>query len=73
MTVSIKKIIGDAGAGLDKSHGTATLYDAIAAIATQVAALTTALNQLITDYNAETDADHTDSSASSVTTQFTIE
>ncbi|PNX50440.1 MAG: hypothetical protein BV456_06735 [Thermoplasmata archaeon M8B2D] len=73
MTITIKKHIGDAGAGMDQSHGSATLYDAVKAIATQVAALTTAFNQLLTDYNAETDADHDTSGASSVDTEFTIE
>ncbi len=73
MTTTIKKTIGDAGAGIDQSHGEDTLYDAVNALAVQVTALTVAFNQLLTDYNAETAADHTTSSAASVTQGFTIE
>lgn len=73
MTTTIKKTIGDAGAGIDQSHGEDTLYDAVKAIATDLQAVIVALNQLLTDYNAETAADHTTSSAAAVTQTFEIE
>jgi len=73
MTTKIKKSIGEAGAGIDQSHGEDTLYDAIKALATDLQAVIVSLNQLRTDYNAEDQADHTDTSAAAVTQTFTIE
>ncbi len=73
MTTTIKKTIGDAGAGIDQSHGSDTLYDAIKAIATDLQNVIVQQNQLLADYNAETFVDHTTSSAVVVTQTFTIE
>lgn len=73
MATKIKKLIGDAGAGLDKSHGSATVYDVLVAFANTINLLITSHNQLLTDYNAETSASHTTSSASSVTATYEIE
>jgi hypothetical protein len=73
MTTTIKKSLGDAGAFLDESHGSDTLYKMIKSLATTLNDLITSHNQLIIDYNAETSADHTDSTASAVTPDFTIE
>lgn len=73
MTVKIKKLIGDAGAGMDKSHGSDTVYDILAALSTDIANLATAFNQFLIDYNAETLADHTTSSATAVTPTTEIE
>lgn len=73
MTTKIKKLVGDAGAGMDKSHGSDTLYDVVAALAATINLLITSHNQLLTDYNAETAASHTTSSASAVTATFEVE
>lgn len=73
MTTTIKKLIGDAGAGLDESHGSDTLYKVIVALATTLNAVIASHNQLLTDYNAETLADHTDSTATAVTATYTVE
>lgn len=93
-TATLKKLLGDAGAGIDESHGSDRLYKVLSVAITQIKAATakqTALlsayndvvaqfnqlktdhdalisefNQLLSDYNAETAADHTDSTASSL-------
>lgn len=60
----------DLGGGLkylDGSSGKATIYEVLEAIITQLNDTRTQFNQLMTDYNAETNADHTDSTATAVT------
>lgn len=73
MTTKIKGLIGDAGAGLDESHGSDRIYDVLVALANTLNSLITSHNQLLTDYNAETSASHTTSSASSVTATYEVE
>jgi len=73
MTVKLKKLLGDGGAGIDESHGTDRLYQVLEAMVTQLNNQATQFNQLLADYNAETNADHTDSTATSVTAGVEIE
>lgn len=74
MTVSLKKLLGKAGAGLDESYSdTDSLYNLLSAMITTQNDLVAQFNQLRTDYNAETDADHTDTSATAVTAGADIE
>lgn len=37
MTTNLKKLLGEAGAGLDSSHGSTTLYELLEAMITQMA------------------------------------
>lgn len=53
-TKTLKKMLGDGGAGLDKSHGTDPVYEVLGAIIDQLNDLTTQFNQLRADYNAAT-------------------
>jgi hypothetical protein len=73
MTVNLKKLLGDAGAGMDESHGSARLYELLEALVTQVNDLTDQFNQLRTDYNGETAADHTDTTATAVSKGVALE
>ena len=73
MAATLKKYLGQGGAGLDDLSGNDNLYDVLKELATVQNALVAALNQLITDYNAETSADHTDTTASAVTAGVTVE
>ncbi len=84
MAATLKKIIGDSGAGSDKSHGTDRVYEVLVALSTDTAALVTktnalivdvgalatSLNQLIVDYNANTNIID-DTTAASVTVTAT--
>lgn len=69
----LKKTIGDAGGGEDQSHGSDRVYDILVQLITEHNDLVAQFNQLRTDYNAETLADHTDTSATAVTSEITIE
>jgi hypothetical protein len=73
MTTTLKQLLGDAGAGIDESHGSDRLYDVLVAIVTAQNDLVAQFNQLLTDYNAETLADHTTSTATAVTAGVAIE
>ena len=73
MSVTLKQLLGNAGAGIDDSQGFDNLYDVIKALATTQNSLVAQFNQLRTDYNAETNADHTDTTATAVTAGVTIE
>ena len=63
MAVKLKKLMGEAGAGIDESHGTDRLYDVLEALVDAQNAMVTSHNQLLADYNAETAADHVTSTA----------
>jgi hypothetical protein len=73
MAKTLKKLLGEAGAGLDDSIGIDTLYDIVKALAETQNSLVAQFNQLRTDYNAETAADHTDTTATAVTAGVTVE
>lgn len=73
MTVKLKQLLKEGLAGIDQSHGTDTLYDLLLQIITDQKAIITSHNQLLTDYNNETLADHTTSSAASVTSNVEVE
>ncbi len=73
MAVTLKRYIGEGGAGLDDSIGFDNLYDVLKALAETQNDLLAQFNQLRTDYNAETNADHTDTTATAVTAGVTIE
>lgn len=52
MTVKLKKLLGDGGAGMDKSSGSLdTLYNLLEAVVVQLNTLTAQYNQLLTDHN----------------------
>jgi hypothetical protein len=65
----LKQLLGDGGAGLDKSHGTDRLYDLLEALITQVNDQATQFNQLKADF----DASSTPTSASDVTSLVEVE
>lgn len=69
MTVKLKRLVGDAGAGMDKSHGSDRVYDVLEAMVTTQNAMVASLNQFITDYNAST----TPTTAAAVTAGVEIE
>lgn len=69
----LKQLLGDGLAGLDKSHGTDRLYEFLEALTTQVLDQAAQFNQLKADYDAETVAAHTATSASDVTDLVEIE
>jgi len=73
MAVKLKRLLGNAGAGMDESHGADVLYDVLKAVVTTQNDLVAQLNQLRADYNAETNADHTDTTATAVTAGVEIE
>lgn len=52
MAVTLKRLVGEAGAGIDESHGSDRLYDVLKELAEVSALQSAALNQFITDYNA---------------------
>lgn len=55
MAKTLKRLMGDGGAGFDKSHGQPDpLYEVLGAIIDQLNDLTTQFNQLRADYNAAT-------------------
>lgn len=71
------KYLKDVWDDLCSCHDEETLskkqYRVLEALVDQVNDLTTQLNQLRTDYNAETNADHTDTTATAVTQLVDIE
>lgn len=73
MASTLKAYMGEGGAGLDDSIGVDNLYDILRDLATVQNDLVAQLNQLRTDYNAETLADHTDTTATAVTALVTVE
>lgn len=73
MTTYLKQLLGDGLAGLDKSHGTDRLYTLLEEMITQLNDQADQFNQLRTDYNAETAADHTDTTATAVTKLVDVE
>lgn len=68
-TKTVKRFIGEAGAGLDDSTGEDNIYDVVAALATQLNSLTTQFNQLLADHNSATRP----STAASVSSGITVE
>jgi len=73
MATTLKKVLGDGGAGVDKSFGMDSLLEVLTDVVNTQNAIIASLNQLITDYNAEDQADHTDSTATAVTAAVTVE
>ncbi len=73
MASTLKKVLADGGAGQDKSNGMNTLLDVLTDVVNTQNAIIASLNQLITDYNAEDTAEHTDSTAAAVTALVTVE
>jgi hypothetical protein len=73
MASILKKLLGDAGAGMDKSHGTDRLYKVLYDIVTQLNDQADQFNQLRTDYDAETSASHTATTATAITKLVTLE
>ncbi|MHA1572424.1 MAG: hypothetical protein ACTSX8_00365 [Alphaproteobacteria bacterium] len=71
--VALKKLIGEAGAGLDSSSGKDNLLDVLTQLITEHNALVVSHNQLIVDYDAETVASHTSTTAAAITGEITIE
>ena len=69
----LKKTVGDAGGGSDQSHGSDTLRQVVEQLIAEHNDLIAQFNQLLTDYNAETAADHTDSTATAVTAEVSVE
>ena len=70
---TLKNLVGNAGAGLDKSHGSDTVYDVLSALITEHNNLVAQYNQLLADYNAETVAAHTTSTATTITPAVSVE
>jgi hypothetical protein len=54
MAVKLKRLVGNAGAGLDESMGFDTLYDVLKAMVEAQNDLIAQFNQLRTDYDAST-------------------
>lgn len=54
MSVTLKKLVGEAGAGIDESNGSDRLYDVLKALVDSHLQLVAQFNQLRTDYNAST-------------------
>jgi len=54
MAITLKRLVGQAGAGIDESHGTDRLYDVLKALADTQNDLVEQFNQFRTDYNAST-------------------
>jgi hypothetical protein len=69
MAATLKRLVGEAGAGQDESHGSDRVYDVLKELAVTQNALVAALNQFITDYNASTSP----TTASAVTGGVTVE
>jgi hypothetical protein len=49
MAVTLKRLVGNAGAGSDESHGTDTLYDVLKALADTQNDMAAQVNQIIAD------------------------
>lgn len=73
MAVTLKRYMGSGGAGLDESHGLDNLHDVLKAMADTQNDLVAQFNQLRDDYNAETLADHTDTTATAITAGVVVE
>ncbi len=73
MAVVLKRLMGEAGAGLDESSGKDTLLDVLTQLVTEHNALVASHNQLITDYDGETVAAHSATTAAPVTAEITVE
>jgi hypothetical protein len=71
--VTLKKLLGDGGAGLDDSMGIDTLRAVLVKLITEHKNIMTQFNQLRTDYNAETAAAHTATTATAVSSSITVE
>lgn len=54
MAVTLKRLVGNAGAGMDESHGSDRLYDVLKALTDTQNDLVAQFNQFRTDYNAVT-------------------
>jgi len=54
MTTKLKKVLGEAGAGIDKSNGETRLYDVLKGLVESHNQLVAQFNQFRTDYNAAT-------------------
>ncbi len=70
MSVTLKKLLGEGGSGLDESMGFDTLYDVLKQAITELQALQTQYNQLRADYNTE---HATDTTATAVASTLAIE
>jgi hypothetical protein len=70
MSVTLKKLLGEGGSGLDESMGFDTLYDVLKQVVTELRALQTQYNQLRADYNTE---HSTDTTATAVSSTLAIE
>jgi hypothetical protein len=53
-TTKLKKLLGDAGAGIDASHGTNRLLDVLTALVDSHTELVAQFNQLKADFDAHT-------------------
>jgi len=69
MAATLKKLLGEAGAGIDDSVGIDRLYDVLVELATVQNDLVAQFNQLKADYDAST----TPTTATDVTAGVTIE
>jgi hypothetical protein len=69
MAATLKKLLGEAGAGIDDSMGIDNLYDVLKEIATVQNDLVAQFNQLKADF----DASSTPTSATDVTAGLTVE
>ena len=49
MAVTLKRLVGNAGAGSDESHGTDTLYDVLKALTDTQNDMAAQVNQIIAD------------------------
>ena len=75
MATKLKRLVGNAGAGIDESHGSDRLYAVLKELAETQNLMAASLNQLITDYDAETNAAHGATSAAPIpaTSGVTVE
>lgn len=69
MAVTLKKLVGEGGAGLDDSMGFDNLYDVLKALADSQNDLVTQFNQFRADYNAST----VPTTATDLTSAVTVE
>lgn len=69
MAVTLKRLVGNAGAGMDESHGSDRLYDVLKALTDTQNDLVAQFNQFRTDYNAST----TPTTATAVTAGVEVE
>ena len=71
MAVTLKRLVGEAGAGFDRSMGFSNVYDVLKALAQAQADLVTQFNQFRADYNATVPVQPT--TAAALTTAVTVE